>query len=124
MRKTLVIMVILPAAFLLSVTATAATIEGAVQGYTCVTEGRICPLTKNDPLVEAENVFVVLTMSQGYYFVPNISRDTMASLINQQCKIIGQMNRKYNSIRADALYTWRNGQWELVLQATSGRGKE
>ena len=36
-------------------------VEGSVQGFRCVTQGKICPVGKEDPMAAVENVFVVLT---------------------------------------------------------------
>ena len=124
MKKIVTVLIVILLSSLLSSAALAATIEGSVQGFTCVREGRLCPLDRDDPMINMENVFVVQTVSQGYYFVPNISRDTLASLLNQKCKITGKTSRNHNSIIADALYTWQNGVWNPILNVNDGYDKQ
>ncbi len=92
MKKILSILAIILVLGLFSVPAMATTIEGSVKGFNCATENKFHPLGKDDPLVMVEKVFVVNTPSNGYYFVPNLDRDTMVSLLHQKIKITGRMN--------------------------------
>jgi len=124
MKKITTATIFLLLSVLLSSTALAATIEGSVQGFTCVREGRLCPLDRDDPMIKMENVFVVQTASKGYYFVPNISRDTMALLLNQKCKIKGKMSGKHNYIIANAVYTWKDGRWHPTLNMNNSHDKQ
>ena len=55
---------------LVPVWAMAGQVEGIIQGFTCVTQGKICPIDKEDPLVGATRVFVVKTSGHSYY-LPN-----------------------------------------------------
>ncbi len=111
MKKVIPFIVVLLTVSFLSVAAMAASVEGSVQGFTCVTQGKVCPVGQEDPMIAAENVFVVLTVAKKFYFVPNLDRAIMARHINQKVKVEGKMSSTYNAITASALYTWRNGNW-------------
>jgi uncharacterized protein YaiI (UPF0178 family) len=90
------------------------TIEGSVQGLTCVSQGKVCPIGLEDPVAASENIFVVLTGFKKYYFVPNIDRVIMARHINEKVRIEGILHANYNAIEATAIYTWGNGNWIKV----------
>lgn len=83
-----------------------ASITGSVQGFNCVTQGKLCPIGMEDPVIAAENVFVVLVdAAKGdYYFVPNLDRGILARHINTQVKVDGTVNMKMKSISASDLY--------------------
>jgi len=114
MKKVIPFIVVLLTFCVFSVAAMAASIEGSVQGFTCVTQGKVCPIGQEDPMIAAENVFVVLTASKKFYFVPNLDRGIMARHLNEKVKIDGKMSGSYNAITAEALYTWVNGNWNKV----------
>ncbi len=86
--------------------ATAASLTGSIQGLACVTQGKVCPVGMEDPVIAAENVFVVLVdAAKGdYYFVPNLDRAILARHINTQVKVDGTVNMKMKSISASDLY--------------------
>ena len=97
--------------------ATAASLTGSIQGLACVTQGKVCPIGMEDPVIAAENVFVLLVdASKGeYYFVPNVDRGIMARHINEQVKIDGTVNEKMKSIKASDIYTMdAKNQWKKV----------
>ena len=85
-------------AFMPLVASAADTVEGSIQGFTCVTQGKVCPAGQEDPMAAAERVFVVLTKDNTYYFVPNVDRAVLARHLNERVKISGKINSKYNSI--------------------------
>ena len=45
-------------------------LEGSVQGFTCVTQGKVCPVGKEDPIAGVERVFVLLTGDNDLLFHP------------------------------------------------------
>ena len=99
------------------VMATAASLTGSIQGLACVTQGKVCPIGMEDPVIAAENVFVLLVdASKGeYYFVPNVDRGIMARHINEQVKVDGTINAKTKAIKASDLYTMdAKNQWKKV----------
>ena len=91
-----------------------AIIQGTIQGYNCVSQGRTCPVGQEDPLVATESVFVVLTPDKKFYFFPNLDRAVMARHVNEQVRISGDLDQDRNLIRAQKLETYQNGQWVTV----------
>ena len=73
------------------------TLEGSIQGFTCVTQGKVCPVGKEDPLAGIERVFVLLIDDNNYYFVPNVDRAILARHINEKIRITGNLSDKYKS---------------------------
>ncbi len=51
------------------------TISGKLNGHHCAHEGMTCPIDKLDPHVTLEADFVLM-VNDGYYFLPNLPRDT------------------------------------------------
>jgi hypothetical protein len=92
----------------------ATTVEGTIQGFTCVTIGKVCPVGMEDPTIAAEKVFVVLTKTGSYYFVPNLDRGIMARHINTMVRVTGNASAKYPSIHADTLEVMKGGAWALT----------
>ena len=89
------------------VLAIGASLTGSIQGFMCVTQGKVCPIGMEDPVIAAENVFVLLVdMKKGeWYFVPNIDRGILARHINTEVRIVGDVNLKLKAIQASELYT-------------------
>jgi len=114
MKKLSVIMVSLFVLVLLPVWAVAGTVEGSVQGFTCVTTGKVCPVGKEDPMIAAERIFVVLTKGGSYYFVPNVDRAILARHINQNIRVSGDVSPKYPSIVADKIEVFKKGAWKTT----------
>jgi len=84
--------------------ALAGTVEGTIQGFTCVTAGKVCPVGKEDPVIASEKIFVILTEKSGkYYFVPNLDRAILARHINQMVRVTGEISPNYPSIRAEKI---------------------
>jgi len=92
----------------------ATSVEGTIQGFTCVTHGKVCPVGKEDPTIAAERVFVVLDKAGKYYFVPNLDRGIMARHINKMVRVKGNASAKYPSIHADTLEVMKGGAWALT----------
>jgi hypothetical protein len=118
--KTKILVILLPV-FILFVTAAwsaPATLEGQIQGYNCVVQGKPCPVGKEDPTVAVEETFVLLTPDGKYYFVPNVPMRTMARHITQQARVTGDMDPKYNAVRATNLEVNMNGQWKTVWNSS------
>lgn len=87
---------------LVPVFAMAASVTGSIQGYQCVTQGKVCPIGKEDAVAAAENLFVLLVdASKGdYYFIPNVSRNVLVRHLNTQVTVEGTVNAKMKSINA------------------------
>jgi hypothetical protein len=87
---------------------------GSIQGFNCVTQGKVCPVGREDPMVAAEQVFVLLMEGNQYYFVPTLDRGIMARHLNQMVKIEGRKSDRFSSIQATDLYVQENGSWRKV----------
>lgn len=113
--KRLIMFILIASMFaFMPLVASAAELEGSVQGFTCVTQGKVCPAGMEDPMAAAEEVFVLLTKDNTYYFVPNVDRAVMARHINERVRITGDMNTQYNAINADKIEAYRGGSWQEV----------
>lgn len=110
--------------------AMAGSYEGTVQGFHCVTQGKVCPVGKEDPMAAVESVFVLHIKADKYYFVPNVDRGIMARHLNERIKVEGVVSDRFNSIQATDLYVDEGGQWkktwskdvqdEIYYEITSG----
>ncbi len=118
MKKFWVPMIIGIVFMMVPVMAIGASITGSIQGFNCVTQGKVCPIGMEDPVIAAENVFVLLVdAAKGdYYFVPNVDRAILARHINEQVKIDGTVNAKMKSIKATAIYVKDKKVWSLDLE--------
>ena len=94
--------------------AMAGTVEGTIQGLTCVTLDKLCPVDKEDPMIAAERIFVVLTKDNNYYFVPNLDRGILARHINQMVRVTGEISTKYKAIDAEELEVFQDGAWRTT----------
>ena len=108
-------------------------VSGSIQGFMCVTQGKVCPIGKEDPMAAVENVFVLLVdaATGEYYFVPNVDRAVLARHINQNVKIDGTVNIKMKSIKASDIYVngkkvwsanWEDELYNSVLGGFPNKG--
>lgn len=88
--------------------------EGSIQGLMCVTQGRVCPVDMEDPLIATESTFVLLTKDGTWYLLPNMDRGVLARHVNQRVQIEGEKSQKYNSISVTAFKVERKGEWKTV----------
>lgn len=88
---------------LVSTAANAATVEGTISGYTCVVLGKACPVDREDPVIAAERVFVVVKADGSYYMIPNIDRAILARHLTEKVRVEGNVDEKYKSIQAKKL---------------------
>lgn len=95
-----------------------ASVSGSIQGFLCVTQGKICPIGQEDPVAAEENVFVLLVdASKGdYYFVPNVDRAVMARHLNEAVTIEGTVDMKTKSIKASTITVKGKKVWSLSMQ--------
>jgi len=128
MRKFFTTMIVGVVFLMLPVLAIGATFTGSIQGFNCVTQGKICPVGMEDPVIAAENVFVLLVDAKKgeWYFVPNLDRAILARHINTEVRIVGDMNQKLKAINASELYmrgagnAWKKA-WSVEMQDTIER---
>jgi hypothetical protein len=118
MKKFWVPMIIGIVFMMAPVMAIGASLTGSIQGFNCVTQGKVCPIGMEDPVIAAENVFVLLVdAAKGeYYFVPNVDRGILARHINESVKIDGTVNAKMKSIKATDIYVKGKKVWSLDLE--------
>ena len=118
MKKFWVPMIIGIVFMMAPVMAIGASLTGTIQGFNCVTQGKVCPIGMEDPIIAAENVFVLLVdAAKGeYYFVPNVDRGILARHINEQVKIDGTVNAKMKSIKATDIYVKGKKVWDVNLE--------
>jgi peptidoglycan hydrolase-like protein with peptidoglycan-binding domain len=89
-------------------------VEGSIQGFLCVTLGKLCPVGKEDPVIATERVFVVFTASKKYYFVPNVDRGILARHLNERVRITGIVSTQFPSINANIIEVFKNGMWKTT----------
>jgi hypothetical protein len=82
-----------------------------------VTQGQVCPIGKEDPMVAAESIFVVLTQPDVFYLVPNVDQKILARHIGEMVMVEGDLNNKYNSIKAANIYVMKDMKWRKVWSA-------
>jgi len=118
MKKILVPMIIGVVFMLTPMLAIGASVTGSIQGFNCVTQGKVCPIGMEDPVIAAENVFVLLVdAAKGdYYFVPNVDRGILARHINQTVTITGTVNSKTKSIKASEIAVAGKKVWSVDLE--------
>ena len=85
--------------------------EGSIQSFTCITQGKVCPVGKEDPMIAVERVFVLHVKAGEYYFIPNVDRAIMARHLNQLVKVEGEKSASFNSIKATEIYVMEDGKW-------------
>ena len=112
MNARKVVLTVLALLFAVPGLAMAGSYEGTVQGFHCVTQGKVCPVGKEDPMIAAENVFVLHIKADKYYFVPNVDRGIMARHLNERIKVDGVKATRFNSIHAKTLYVYQGGEWK------------
>lgn len=91
--------------------ATAGAFEGSIQSFTCITQGKVCPVGKEDPMIAVERVFVLHVKAGEYYFIPNVDRAIMARHLNELVKVEGEKSANFNSIKAVEIYVMEDGKW-------------
>ncbi|MBA4369232.1 MAG: hypothetical protein C0403_16520 [Desulfobacterium sp.] len=118
MRKELKIIIAGVLFLLVPVFVMAGSVTGSIQGFNCVTQGKVCPIGKEDPVAASENVFVLLVdASKGdYYFVPNIDRAVLARHLNTQVTVDGNVNSKWKSIEATDISSAGKKVWSIAMQ--------
>ena len=118
MKKFWVPMIIGIVFLMAPVMAIGASVTGSIQGFSCVTQGKVCPIGMEDPMIAAENVFVLLVdAAKGdYYFVPNVDRGILARHINEQVTVNGTVNAKMKSIKASDITIKGKKVWSVDLE--------
>ncbi len=92
--------------------ALAGTIEGTVQGLSCVIGGKLCPIDHQDPHLAAEKSFVVLSADRSYHFVSNLDRAILARYLSKKVRVSGKISSEYNAIMAKKFEVYMDGKWQ------------
>ncbi len=93
-------------------------IEGTIQGYNCVTQGR-CAASSEDPIVTTEYAFVVVTPEGKYYFLPNVPRAVLAYRDTERVRVKGDISPKYNKIDTQWVQVVKKEKWTVVWNRDS-----
>ena len=89
-------------------------VEGSIQGYYCVTQGKTCPVGQEDPMAAVETVFVLHVKGDQYYFVPNVDRAALARHLNEMVRVKGVMSKDKKAIHASEIFVDKQGKWRKV----------
>lgn len=67
------------------------TVTGKIMGAACVTNQTPCPKGAGDPQVAMERDFVLLAEDGSAYFLPNMTRISKQSLVNEEVVVVGNV---------------------------------
>lgn len=88
--------------------------EGSIQGLNCVTQGKVCPVNMEDPLIALEKSFVLLTPGGAWYYLPNLDRGILARHLNRPVSVEGRLEPGSRAILVDKLLVKRDGEWRVA----------
>ena len=81
---------------LATITATPAlcveTIEGTIEGASCVINNMNCAENIDDPILALERDFILVTADGEYYFMPNLRRSDKKHAFKEQVRVSGKRN--------------------------------
>ena len=83
--------------------------RGSIQGLACVTQGQLCPLNMEDPLIALEKTFVLYVRDGEFYYLPNLDRAILARHLNRPVKVEGSLVPGTKSIMVAKLLLPRDG---------------
>jgi hypothetical protein len=81
----------------------AETLSGWINGHDCAEQAHACPIDKLDPHVQLESDFVLVVGDEEYYFLTNLSRDLKVRHVLDKVMVVGDVNKKYNSVDVSEL---------------------
>lgn len=113
-RPLFLLNLLLAILLLLPLMASAASIEGNMNGISCAVAGVFCPIDKADPLVALESDFVVQTADGTFYLIPNVDRAVKARAALEEVVVSGDVNEKYKTIDANKIQVRRDGQLKTI----------
>ena len=128
MKKDKIIMMFFVFIFLLIAgsTAQAETVEGRIQGFTCVTEEKLCFVDKYDPRLALESVFVLAGKNNTYHHVQIADSSILKRNVLKKTRITGDPIPTYKTIKAEKVEVYKEGKWREVwsLEAHDWEKKE
>jgi hypothetical protein len=104
-RKSLATLFLLLSTMILPVVTFAAPgeLSGTINGLTCATIKKTCPIDKLDPHLATETGFVLMVNGGKHYLITDVSTTVLARHALEKAKITGEIDEKYGSIKADSL---------------------
>jgi len=85
--------------------------QGSIQGLACVTQGKVCPINMEDPLIALEKTFVLLLPGGGWYYLPNLDRAILARHLNRPVAVEGVLEAGSKAIMVNKLLVKRGEEW-------------
>jgi hypothetical protein len=93
-------------------------VVGSIQGFRCVTQGKVCAVGAEDPMAAVENVFVLFVKVGDFYFLPPVPKAVLTRFINVMVKVEGKVSvfeKGHQSIDASNMYKKdKDGNWKKV----------
>ncbi len=112
------ILSILTAAFsasaLFSISASAETVEGKLNGYDCAHSGITCAIDPKDPHIALEPDFVLQKRDGDYIFLMNVPREVKITHVLKNAQVEGVMSKKFNSMTVDKFKIKDGETWKTV----------
>jgi hypothetical protein len=95
-----------------------ATLTGSIQGVSCVVMKEVCPIGMEDAMAAEEDYFVFLVnpITADYYVMPNVDMRVLARHINEQVTVVGNVDKKHNSIWTKEIYVGKKMVWSKKMQ--------
>ncbi|MBU4563880.1 MAG: hypothetical protein KMY53_09320 [Desulfarculus sp.] len=85
--------------------------QGSIQGLACVTQGKVCPINMEDPLIALEKTFVLLLADGSWYYLPNLDRAILARHLNRPVAVEGVLEAGSKAIMVNKLLVKRGDDW-------------
>ncbi|MFH2126190.1 MAG: hypothetical protein ABIK12_06715, partial [Pseudomonadota bacterium] len=75
------------------------------------TQGKVCPINMEDPLIALEKTFVLLLPDGGWYYLPNLDRAILARHLNRPVAVEGVLEAGSKAIMVNKLLVKRGDDW-------------
>lgn len=89
-------------------------LSGTINGQTCATIKKTCPIDKLDPHLATETAFVLMANDGKQYLITDVSTTVLARHALEKAKITGEINEKYGAIKADSLMVMKGKKYVEV----------
>ena len=90
------------------------TVAGTINGLRCVTDGLKCPVDAADPVIETLADFVLEAGGEDYFYLHNVAIEVKESLVLEQVRVTGEVNRRYRSMDVQRIEVEKNGEFKTV----------
>ncbi len=100
------------------------TLDGTIQGASCVINNTYCPEDSSDPHIALEKTFVLVDEDKNYYFLSNISKIAKMSLLNKNIQVTAKKQGKALYVKSVSVIgnnnrTAKVWDWEEVKDSLS-----